>query len=44
MFILGSLSQGNPNDSVTLNVSGIELHGFFIDSGAAGNAVDKTWE
>ena len=32
VFILGSLSQGNPNDSVTLNVGGIELYDFLIDS------------
>ena len=45
MFILGSLSQGNLNDSITLNVGGIELHDFLIDSGAACNVVDKsTWE
>ena len=34
MLILGSLSQGNLNDSVTLNVVGAELHDFLIDSGA----------
>ena len=45
MFIFGSLSQGNPNDSVTLNVGDIELHDFLIDSDAACNVVDKsTWE
>ena len=35
VFILGSLSQGNLNDSITLNVGGIELHDFLIDLGAA---------
>ena len=45
VFILGSLSQDNPNDSITLNVGGIEFHDFFIDSGAACNVMDKsTWE
>ena len=45
VFILGSLSHGNLNDSITLNVGGIELHDFLIDSGAACNVVDKsTWE
>ena len=45
MFILGSLSQGNLNNSITLNVGGIELHDFLIDSGAACNVMDEsTWE
>ena len=45
VFILGSLLQGNPNDWITLNVGGIELHDFFIDSSAACNVVDKSiWE
>ena len=45
VFILGFLSQGNPDDSVTLNVGGIELHDFLIDSGAMCKVVDKSiWE
>ena len=45
VFILGSLSQGNTNDSVTLNVGGIELHDFLVDSGATCNVVDESiWE
>ena len=42
---MGSLSQGNLNDSVTLNVGGIELDDFLLDSGAVCNVVDKNaWE
>ena len=45
MFTLSCLSQGNPNDSVTVKVGGIELHNFLIDSGAACNVVNKSkWE
>ena len=45
VFILGSLSQGNLNNSITINVGGIELQDFLIHAGAACDVVDKsTWE
>ena len=42
VFILGSLSQGNLNDSLPLNVGGIEFHEFFIDSDAVCNVVERS--
>ena len=44
VFISGFLSQGNSNDSIALNVGGIDPHDFLVDSGATCNVVDKsTW-